>query len=93
MPENDDGTAHFAYYNVELLLSFCWSGDLDRPVQVSYGGYGEPVVREYDADLFAPYTTEVKGTLDLLRAFKRFCDDIVSVERIIQDIRDANQED
>jgi hypothetical protein len=42
VPQNDDGTAHFTYYNLPHLLSFIWDGKSDH-IEVSHGGYAEPV--------------------------------------------------
>ena len=43
MPQNDDGTPHFAYYDKPNQLSFIWDGR-SPCIEVSHGGYGEPVV-------------------------------------------------
>lgn len=42
-PQNADGTPHLTYYDQEHLLSFVWDGNSDH-IDVSHGGYGEPVV-------------------------------------------------
>ena len=42
MPQNADGTPHFAYYDLPNLLSFIWDGK-SPVIEVSQGGYGEPV--------------------------------------------------
>lgn len=42
-PRQDrDGTAHFAFFDVRTQASFTWDGDSER-IDVSLGGYGEPV--------------------------------------------------
>lgn len=41
--QNDDGTPHFAYYRQDKGLSFTWNGRVGNVLDVSYGGYGEPV--------------------------------------------------
>jgi LPS sulfotransferase NodH len=48
-PQNEDGTAHFTYFDKETQLSFVWDGKSDR-VEVSHGGYGEPVMDEIRID-------------------------------------------
>ena len=46
--QNDDGTPHFAYFDVATQLSFIWDGRSDH-IEVSFGGYGEPII-----DLYRP---------------------------------------
>lgn len=41
--QNDDGTPHFTYFDVETQLSFIWDGHSDY-IEVSHGGYGEKVI-------------------------------------------------
>ena len=41
--QNDDGTPHFAYFDVATQLSFIWDGRSDH-IEVSHGGYGEPII-------------------------------------------------
>ena len=41
-PQNTDGVPHFTYYDQSHLLSFVWDG-FSPEVEVSHGGYGEPV--------------------------------------------------
>lgn len=43
MGQGPDGTAHLTYYDRERLFSYCWDGYADH-IEVSHGGYGEPVV-------------------------------------------------
>ena len=38
---NEDGTAHFAYYDPDTKISYVWNG-ADK-IEVCPGGYGEPV--------------------------------------------------
>ena len=40
--QGDDGAPHLTYYDRDRLLSFVWNGRADV-IEVSHGGYGEPV--------------------------------------------------
>jgi hypothetical protein len=42
-----DGTPHFTYFDKESQLSFVWNGVSNR-VEVSHGGYGEPVTETFN---------------------------------------------
>lgn len=46
--ENADGIPHLTFYDPNENISFVWSGDFDRPIQVCPGGYGEPAAAEID---------------------------------------------
>lgn len=66
--QDANGTVYLAYYVPEHHAGFCWSGDPSQPVEVCYGGMGEPVV-----DTF----TMPARLLDFpgyLAEFKRQCD-------------------
>lgn len=41
--QSADGRPHLAYYDRDNSLSFCWSGEMGEPIEVSSGGAGEPV--------------------------------------------------
>lgn len=41
LQQSADGRPHLSYYAEHT--SFCWSGNPMEPVEVSYGGAGEPV--------------------------------------------------
>lgn len=45
-PQNADGTAHFTYFDYLTQLSFIWDGHSEF-IEVSRGGYGEPVMDKY----------------------------------------------
>lgn len=42
MSMSDDGKPHFTYYDAERMLSYVWDGG--PMMEVSFGGYGEPVI-------------------------------------------------
>ena len=43
-----NGTPHLTYYRPEDDLSFVWDGWLSHPIEVEFGGYGEPVIATID---------------------------------------------
>lgn len=43
-----DGMPHLAYFDRDAQLSFLWSGRLNEPIHVQYGGYGEPTIELID---------------------------------------------
>ena len=46
--QSADGHAHLAYFDVRSQASFVWNGD-DSAIEVSIGGYAEPVSHEIPA--------------------------------------------
>lgn len=76
--QNADGTPHVTYYDQEHLLSFVWDGTSDH-IDVSHGGYGEPVVDTIPV----PYLDGAAyAAADLLRLFKNLCDEYVEREGV-----------
>ena len=62
-PDNErqsaDGQAHLAYFDVRSQASFVWDGD-SSAIEVSIGGYGEPISHEIPApDLSIPVWSAV----------------------------------
>src|SRR5690242_829159 len=43
LPQNEDGTPHFTYFDKPTQLSFVWDGSTPY-IEVSHGGYGEPMM-------------------------------------------------
>lgn len=68
--EGADGTPHLTYYVDDV--SFVWSGNIERPIQVCPGGYGEPVVDT----IWPDNPDQLRGLWpDPLRWFRDACDD------------------
>lgn len=65
--EAADGTPHLAYF-VDGV-SFVWSGNLEHPIQVCPGGYGERVKYEFMLPRPPAITMPV-----ILRCFRDACD-------------------
>lgn len=59
---SQDGKAHITYYDRERSISYVWDGD--DVIEVSYGGYGEPVVARLSASYAMGTATGVKDGLD-----------------------------
>jgi len=85
MPKNDthepeparqdaDGNVYLAYYVPERQAGFCWSGDYTQPVEVAYGGMGEPVEDRFH---MTPHLTDPSG---FLAAYKRACDEFLTTK-------------
>lgn len=73
---SQDGTAHFAYFMDDTLLSFVWDGCAGHPVEVEHGGYGEPVLALClidEGDL--PHDARLSPAGWALW-FERFCNDL-----------------
>jgi hypothetical protein len=70
--EGLDGEPFFGYYDKDRTLSFIWSGDVTREVQVSYGGYGEPVFARFDFRSYKPKWV-IAGTKTSAMAFQYAC--------------------
>lgn len=74
--EARDGTPHLTYYAGDT--SFVWSGNIEHPIQVCPGGYGEPVV-----DHVWPHLGH-QGLVTLLvalRVFRATCDQWLAADR------------
>ena len=68
-PRQDaDGTVYLGYFVPEHSAGFTWSGDPHQPVEVCYGGMGEPVV---DTFMMPARLLDLAG---YLAEFKRQCD-------------------
>lgn len=65
--EARDGTPHLAYFAEGV--SFVWSGNIEHPIQVCPGGYGEPVVDTIDFPRPQAVTWWV-----VLHEFRKACD-------------------
>ena len=66
-----DGHAHLTYYDAEHGLSFVWSGSLEHYVEVSAGGYAEPVAWHEGA--FGTKWDEVATLSESVALFGRWC--------------------
>ena len=63
-PQNADGMAHIAYFDVETQLSFVWDGK-SVSIDVCHGGYGEPVIDRYRPTTMNPrIETRARNWLD-----------------------------
>ena len=71
VPQNTDGTAHITYFDARTQASFVWDGDATE-IQVSIGGYGEPVNHELRTpdELF-----ECTDAISMLTDFENICAD------------------
>lgn len=69
MPQNADGRPHFTYYDTDTLLSFAWDGH-SQTVEVSEGGYGEPVTDRIPIGTFRQHLRASEH----LEAFRTACD-------------------
>lgn len=45
--QSEDGTPHMTFYDKDSSTSFVWDGKSPY-IQVSHGGYGEPVIDEFE---------------------------------------------
>ncbi len=83
MRQDADGRPYLAYFRKDLQVAFSWAGEPGEPVEVCYGGAGEPVsntfmLRGYlsldgvsDADV---PTMTVTSPVKLLAEFQWSCD-------------------
>lgn len=68
-----DGTAHLAYFDKESQLAFTWSGH--GPVDVSHGGFGEPVTDRLDLERLRTLALDPTAGVDaVFSVFKGVCD-------------------
>jgi hypothetical protein len=56
--QSRDGQSHFTYFDYATQTSFVWDGKSDH-IEVSVGGYGEPVVEHY-----VPYNVGMDRPID-----------------------------
>lgn len=78
-PQNADGRPHLAYFIADEErggVSFVWSMEPGEPIEVCFGGYGEPMTYKIDLDEeshknFLAYT---RGGRDLMQMYKTICD-------------------
>lgn len=62
--QNADGTPHMTYYDAERQLSFVWDGR-STEIEVSVGGYGEPVRDVIDLMRFNPSMFSTDASTDV----------------------------
>lgn len=98
VPQGQDGTGHFSYYDYDRALSFVWDGDYKQPINVSQGGAGEPVKwLFYFSDLWAikgerncpPIPSVAPNPMKAAAvAFKAVCDDWITRFEVAWDQHD-----
>lgn len=69
MRQDANGRPYLAYFTEGY--GFCWSGDLQQPVEVCYGGMGEPVMDTFEPDFEGKVDPNPFG---ILRHFQYLCD-------------------
>jgi hypothetical protein len=80
--ESLDGTVHLTYFDVDTQASFVWSGSAERPIEVSIGGYGEPVMDEiWPVDVPAMDAWTRLSPMEALRVFRAVCDQWLTENR------------
>lgn len=63
-PQNEDGTAHLAYYDKEHEISFVWNGSRGKRIDVCPGPYGEPADDSHEINLaFSPTSMSLSAAL------------------------------
>jgi hypothetical protein len=73
-PQNEDGNPHFSYFDKEWQLSFVWGGDSSDFIEVSHGGYGEPVTDTIDPISYLPDLRARYGPRAWLLWFASVCE-------------------
>jgi hypothetical protein len=69
-----DGHAFIGFYDRDRLLSFIWDGNVQTPVQVSYGGYGEPVKWKFWFNDHRVMNMGEPGFTTLVALFQQTCE-------------------
>lgn len=70
--EAADGTPHLTYFADNV--SFVWSGNIEHPIQVCSGGYGEDVTDRIEIPHdFTMLGLNGASLPQLLRTFRRVC--------------------
>jgi hypothetical protein len=72
--QGKDGRSHLTYYDRTHALSFVWDGTAGEWIDVSYGGYAEPVFARIPFDRGNPYGPEL-----VLQRFQNTCEDFVEM--------------
>lgn len=67
--EDANGCAYLGFFDPDTLLGFVWSGHRHRPIEVTRGGMGEPVI----ATIEIPEGPMVGSPADITRTFGRIC--------------------
>ncbi len=75
MTQGIDGTPALYYFDHPRLLAFLWSGNYNAPIEVSFGGFGEPVVWKFNFYDHRPSSAGIAGTYGLTTAFALVCQD------------------
>lgn len=70
----NDGHAHLTYFDKSRQLSFVWDGDVNTPVQVSHGGYGEPISWKFYFNNHRVMDLGEPNFVTLVRLFQRTCE-------------------
>lgn len=68
MPQNEDGTVHFAYFRKDTQTSYVWDG-LGDSIEVCWGGYAEPATDSIEAPAGSNASVP-----QVMEEFKRLCD-------------------
>jgi hypothetical protein len=84
--QDGDGIPHFAYFDKPTQLSFVWDGSAEHPIQVAWGGYGEPIIDHLETHLvgLVPETPAA-----WLHWFKIQCEEYVESEPKVPPIEAA----
>lgn len=74
LPEQSaDGTPHLAYFDKKTQLSFVWAGSLEKHIEVSHGGYGEPVIDTIDPKEHFHRNYRIKTIASWMSWFEMVC--------------------
>jgi len=86
MSANDqglDGTPFLSYYDKIHALSFVWDGTQGNWIDVSFGGYGEPVI----ARIPNPTIPSVTYPPEMLMSiFGKTCDSFINLIHLMEDV-------
>jgi hypothetical protein len=69
-----NGTPHLTYFRADDQLSFNWDGTMSSPIEVEYGGYGEPVIATIEPT-DVPALHSGLTLADLFPTFTAVCDE------------------
>lgn len=67
--QDNDGTAHLAYFDVASQASFVWNNTMGVWVDVNIGGYAEPL----DHRMALPFDPADLSIVGMLPAFEQAC--------------------
>lgn len=71
--QGNDGVSHLTYYDPETQWSFVWDGTQDGKIQISEGGYAEPVREDLYLSFHAGTILNITNVIDFMDEFTLIC--------------------